>query len=115
MTADTAEIDTHTIQRTYQAVLWASGSLPAEKRKQLRELLRGHVQLLVPEVAAYEPRMQDEYRRTAVHVMTRARRTLATKNADAWDLAMQCRALLTLYLHPGPLESAGDTATESRS
>ncbi|MGO4417225.1 DUF6415 family natural product biosynthesis protein [Streptomyces sp. MCAF7] len=117
MTADTAEIDADTIRRTYQAVLWASGALSAEKRKQLRDLLRGHVQLLLPEVAAYEPRMRGEYRRTTVHVMTRARRMLAKKDIDGWDLAIQCRALLTLYLHPGPLDeqSAGADVTESRS
>ncbi|MDX3232578.1 DUF6415 family natural product biosynthesis protein [Streptomyces sp. ME19-01-6] len=115
MTADTAEIDARTIQRTYQAVLWGSGALTAEKRTELGDLLRGHIQLLLPEVAVYEPRMRGEYQRTTVHIITRARRLLGKKDADVWDLAVQCRALLTLYLHPGPLEPAGDTVTESRS
>ncbi|MFI8992166.1 DUF6415 family natural product biosynthesis protein [Streptomyces antimycoticus] len=117
MTADTAEIDADTIRRTYQAVLYASGALPAEKRKQLRDLLRGHVQLLLPEVAAYKPRMRGEYQRTTAHVTTRAHRLLAKKDADGWELAIQCRALLTLYQHPGPLDeqSAEDDVTESRS
>ncbi|MGO4417695.1 hypothetical protein AB4Z54_02680 [Streptomyces sp. MCAF7] len=67
-----------------------------------------------PKSPVYEPRMRGEYRRIA-HNMTRARRLLAKEDADIWDPAVQCGALLTLYLHPGPLEPTGDTATESRS
>lgn len=114
MTADAAEIDARTIQRTYQAVLWGSGVLTAEKRTQLGDFLRGHIQLLLPEVAVYEPRMRGEYQRSTAHIITRTRRLLAKENTDVWDLAVQCRALLTLYLHPGPLEPTRDTATESR-
>jgi hypothetical protein len=100
-------VDADTIRETYEAALGAPAPVPKEERALLGELLHGHVRLLFTEVAAYAPRMQGEQQRTAVHVMTRTRHLLeagiGTSPMDIWNLATQCRALLALYQHPGPL------------
>jgi hypothetical protein len=115
--ATAAAVDTDTIRETCGAVLWASTAVQGEERALLGELLRGHVQLLVPEVDAAAPGMEGEWQRTAVHVVTRTRQMLengiGTSAMDVWNLATQCRALLTLYQLPGPL--AGGYTTEARS
>jgi hypothetical protein len=69
------------------------------------------VQLLLPELTAYTARMRGEQQRTAVHVIVRTRRMLEdaagtaahTEATYLRGLATQCRALLTLYQHRGPL------------
>lgn len=102
-------VDSETIRQSYEAVLSASRHLAAEDREKLTSLLRGHVQLLVPELARVEPWMRGEQQRTAQHVLTGTRHLLAdgigTSPKDVWDLAIQCRALLTLHEHPGPLRA----------
>ena len=107
------EVDVDTIRQTYDAVLWRWDELPPAERALLPELLRGHIELLMPEVAAVLPRMQGEQQRTAEYVLTRTRRMLAREAVASpqeravrlGDLATQCRALLTLHLHPGPLDA----------
>jgi hypothetical protein len=120
-----AEVDTDTIRRTYEAGLWAWDTQRSPSEQEwLGDLLRGHVQLLLPEVAAYALRMRGEQQRTAVHVITRTRRLLedsagtasGDEPCDVHALATQCRALLTLHQHPGPLDepTTEDDVTESQ-
>lgn len=108
-----AEVDAATILRTYEEVLWGWVTTPPiEECERVGLLLRGHVQLLLPELTAYAPRMRGEQQRTAVHVIVRTRRMLEDGAGTAAqieaphlrDPATQCRALLTLYQHPGPLD-----------
>ncbi|NMI63181.1 DUF6415 family natural product biosynthesis protein [Streptomyces sp. RLA2-12] len=110
--AGPAEVDADMIRQTYEAVLWGAPPPPVAERAHLNDLLLGHVQLLLPEVADNAVRMQGEQQRTAVHVIVRTRSLLA-EGADkspqaaasyARDLATQCRALLTLHQHPGLLD-----------
>ncbi|AWW35364.1 DUF6415 family natural product biosynthesis protein [Streptomyces cadmiisoli] len=107
-------VDSETIRQSYEAVLSASRRLASEDWERLGGLLRGHVQLLVPELAGVEPRMRGEQRRTARHVLAGTRHRLAegigTSSKGVWDLAIQCRALLTLHEHPGPLQAARPVA-----
>lgn len=107
-------VDSETIRQSYEAVLSASQRLASEDWERLGGLLRGHVQLLVPELARVEPRMRGERRCTARHVLVGTRHRLAegigTSPKDVWDLAIQCRALLTLHKHPGPLRAARPVA-----
>jgi hypothetical protein len=104
-----APIDAETIRHSYETVLRASRPIPGDDRARLAALLRGHVQLLVPELAEVEPRMRGEQRRTTCHVLARNRHMpadrIATSPEDIWDLAIQCRALLTLHENPGPLRA----------
>ncbi|MER6359099.1 DUF6415 family natural product biosynthesis protein [Streptomyces sp. NPDC001634] len=107
-------VDSETIRQSYGAVLSASRDLAGDDWERLGGLLRGHVQLLVPELARAEPRMRGEQRRTARHVLAGTRHMLAegigTSPKDVWDLAVQCRALLTLHEHLGPLRAARPVA-----
>lgn len=104
-------VDADTIRRTYDSVLWASAMPTGPALATLNETLHGHVQLLAPEVQDLAARMRGGTRRTAVHVLVRTSQLLeesadgsrAAKPVDAYDLAVMARALLTLYLHPGPL------------
>ncbi|MFI6494333.1 DUF6415 family natural product biosynthesis protein [Streptomyces sp. NPDC050564] len=117
-----AEVDADTIRQTYEAVLWTGA--PGDEQEQLGDLLVGHVQLLLPEVSEYVPRMRGAQQSTALHVITRTRHLLEDgpgaspqeETSRIWNLATQCRALLTLYLHPGPLnERAVGDLDERRS
>ncbi|MFJ3667131.1 DUF6415 family natural product biosynthesis protein [Streptomyces sp. NPDC090106] len=107
----TAQVDADTIRRTYDVVLWAWDTLPADDREQCEALLVGHVGLLMGEVDALVPRMGEEYRHTAEHVLNRSRRALTRttlitakeRAAHVGDLATLCRALLSLHQRPGPL------------
>ncbi|MEW2397945.1 hypothetical protein [Streptomyces sp. NPDC046862] len=75
--------------------------------ERLGGLLRGHIELLVPELAGMEPRMSGAQQRIARRVLTRTRHILKEPIAGSprgvWDLAIQCRALLTLHEYPGLL------------
>ncbi|MFF7191961.1 DUF6415 family natural product biosynthesis protein [Streptomyces sp. NPDC008222] len=114
----TGQFDAAAIRRTYDAVLWGGGTVPAPgERERLGALLRGHVQLLMPGVAACVRRIRGEDQRVAVHVIAGARRTLQGVDGapmradDVWDLATYCRALLSLYtLHHGSAPLDGQTA-----
>ncbi|MEU0073515.1 DUF6415 family natural product biosynthesis protein [Streptomyces sp. NPDC006332] len=111
--AEPAPVDAQTIRETYTVGLEVWGTCPPElvKMKILLGRLRGHVQLLVPEVTAIAARMRGEIRRTAIYVIVRAHHLLeesagkspATQACHAQDLAVISRALLTLFENPGPL------------
>lgn len=107
-------VDSETIRQSYEAVLSASRCLGGGDWERLGGLLRGHVQLLVLELARVKPRMCGEWRRTAWHVLAGTRHMLAegasSSPRDVWDLAVQCRALLTLHGRPGPLRAARPVA-----
>ncbi|MGY1583807.1 DUF6415 family natural product biosynthesis protein [Streptomyces sp. MN13] len=114
--AGSALVDADTIRQTYEAVLWATRPLTGDQRVRLASLLRGHAQTLEPELAAVEPRMSGQRRRTAVHVLTRARRLLGkgpgSSLDEVWDLATQGRAMQTPLEHPGPLNPGPSPATD---
>lgn len=102
MTAE--EVDAEQIRQTCEHVLWAEPP-PAGERDRLGALLAEHARLLALEVASRVPRMRGERQRTAQHVLNHTRRILDQRTngpeSDLWDLAAQCRALLTLYLAHG--------------
>ncbi|MGW3200142.1 hypothetical protein ACWDBD_37360 [Streptomyces sp. NPDC001118] len=108
-----AEVDSETIQRTYTGVLWAPCDVPEEDQERIGGLLLGHVQLLVPEVTARKRMMRGTQQCTAQlvldHTNQMLKRGVGTSAGDIWDLAVQCRALHTLYLQSRPLDerSAG--------
>lgn len=111
--AERAPVDAQTIRETYTVGLEVWGTCPPElvKMKTLLGRLRGHVQLLVPEVTAVAARMRGEMRRTAIYVIVRAHHLLdegagkspAPQACHAQDLAVISRALLALFENPGPL------------
>ncbi|GGW24467.1 hypothetical protein [Streptomyces alanosinicus] len=112
MSAPTAQVDSEAIRQSYDAVLWAPSDVSGE---QIRDLLLAHVQLLGPEVSARKSALGDEHQQcTAQLVLTHTHQMLErgvdTTARDVWDLAVQCRALHTLYLQLGPLDeqTAGD-------
>ncbi|MFF7764179.1 DUF6415 family natural product biosynthesis protein [Streptomyces griseorubiginosus] len=113
----TAEIDVDTIRETYGSVLDSPAQVPGPEHALLGSLLRGHLQLLMPEVTASALCMQGEQRLTALHVTADIRRTLAgeigTSAKDLWGPATQCRALLTLYQYAGPLARGHITEASS--
>lgn len=99
-------VDSETIRATCNTVLTALGPVPSE----VRGLLRGHVQLLVPEVTAAVPRMRREWKPIAEQVLARTRE-LPVDGADValWDLATQCRALLRIHEQGSHLDSRAAT------
>ncbi|MBK3624893.1 hypothetical protein JHN59_08535 [Streptomyces sp. MBT49] len=109
---DQAPVDAMTIRQSVSVGLdaWTNG-LSYEELVDLRELLRGHVQLLLGELHSLTPRMRGEARGLGVHCLTRAHQTLDEAD-DAGevavryrvhDLAVTARSLLTLVQRPGPL------------
>ncbi|MGW3105286.1 DUF6415 family natural product biosynthesis protein [Streptomyces sp. NPDC001100] len=105
-------VDADTIQHTYEYVLLSIRLPTGDALGTLKETLQGHVQLLAPEVRNLSPRMRGETRRTAVHILVRTSHLLkettgspTAQLTETYDLAVTARALLTLYLHPGPLGS----------
>lgn len=112
-------IDADTIWRTCNAVLWATSSAYGAERQMVGALLRGHVQLLVPELTAAAPRLRGAWRDAADHVLASTRRLLTaaagTSDDDLYGLATQCRALLTLRRQAAPLTCLAALITESRS
>ncbi|MGW0826658.1 DUF6415 family natural product biosynthesis protein [Streptomyces sp. NPDC002845] len=71
-------IDADKIRETYTVGLDVWGIRPPATKKTtlLRELLTGHVQLLLPEVTNLAARMRGHTRGTAVHVIVRAHHLL---------------------------------------
>ncbi|WP_260333934.1 ATP-binding protein [Streptomyces beigongshangae] len=105
-------IDAQVIERTCRTVLWAVRSVPLSDRDLIGILLRGHLQLLIPELAAAAPRLSGAWRDAADHVLAASRRTLdasaGTSDADLERLATYARALLTLRQQAGPLRCLTD-------
>lgn len=106
-------IDAVTIRRTFEAFLWSGSELEERDHDHFVALLHGHVWLLLPEVEGLAQRMRGEHQRTALYVAAQTRRTLRSlqtappqaRSMLLWDLANRCRALLTLYQRPGPLDA----------
>jgi hypothetical protein len=104
----TAQIDADTIRETYEVVLGTAGS-----RELVGELLLGHVQLLLPEVADRVSRMTGEWRLAAEHAVGQTRRMLdegVDLDGDLWELAIRCRSLLALNAVPAPLPEPSNGA-----
>lgn len=113
----TDEIDAATIRDTFSLVLGATHPVPFEDQERIGGLLLGHVQLLVPELAAAVPRLRGEWRGAAEHVLASTRRMLAAGPGSSPDdlnrMATQCRALLSLRQHAAPLTCLVARTTES--
>ncbi|WP_055631348.1 DUF6415 family natural product biosynthesis protein [Streptomyces griseoruber] len=118
-TSTTDTIDADAIRRTYDAVLWAPDSVPIERREWVGGMLRGHVQLLVPELTEAVPGLSGAWRSTAEHVLATTDRMLAadvgTSPDDLHRLATHCRALLSLRRQAGPLTCLTAPVTEVRA
>ncbi|MEU6381851.1 DUF6415 family natural product biosynthesis protein [Streptomyces sp. NPDC046909] len=115
-------VDADTIRKTCESALWIPSLPTGEELETLTTQLRGHVQLLVPDVQDLAARMQGDMRRLAVHVLVRTQQLLGdgadtSPACDAYDLAVMARALLTLRQEPGPLgepTGANEIAEEIR-
>ncbi|MER6789863.1 DUF6415 family natural product biosynthesis protein [Streptomyces sp. NPDC000658] len=115
-------IDAAVIQRTYTAVL-SAGPLPTgEALDKTTAVLVEHIGLLVAEVSSLAVVMRRAYRRSACHVVVRARHILeepagpsqAARQRHAFDLALIARSLLILAEQPGPMGSAVDAEEVER-
>jgi hypothetical protein len=107
-------LDTDMIRETYQRIL-LSPRLPVGKElAPLRTEVRGHVQVLAPDVRALAVRMAERMRRLAIHVLIDTAEillegekiTLAHLGPHTYDLVTMSRALLHLFEHHGPLGAA---------
>lgn len=82
-------------------------------------MLLGHIQLLVPELAAALPRLTGAWLDTGEHVLAAARRMLktglGTSQDDLDEMATQCRALLSLRQQAAALTCLTARTTEGRS
>ena len=88
------------IRRTYESVLYFWVGKSAEEHELLRGLLRGHLQLLVPDLASVEDRLPEQEQGLAAYVRSETQRILArpdTSPRHVEDMAIQSRALLALY------------------
>lgn len=112
-------IDADAIRETCDGVLWAPYPVPVEEQEWVGGLLRGHLQLLVPELTKAVPGMTGSWRGAAEHVLASTHRMLAadigTSQDDLFRLATQCRALLILRQQAGPLTCLVGPITEGRS
>ncbi|MFF8036265.1 DUF6415 family natural product biosynthesis protein [Streptomyces sp. NPDC016626] len=108
MTSKTvAPIDVTTIRATYDRLLWGV-DISADEWEDLGGLVRGHVGLLVKDIAALVPRLRDHQQFVARWLLVQSRRMLRTSRGNdspeqLRDLATQCRALLVLHERPGTL------------
>lgn len=112
--SEEAPIDAELIREHYRRGLdlW-SRPVTEEEVEQLRGLLLGHVQLLLPEVEERAARMRGFMRGVAVHVVLRGYQTveegqvpdLVGSSYFVEDLAVAARSLLVLWENPGPLGS----------
>lgn len=108
---DRARLDVQMIRETYTGILYAARLPEATELDNSLGRLRGHIQLLAPEVMALAARMRGMTRRTAVHYLVWAYQLVQEEEDDlsaaaevrVQDLAIVARALLTLYEYPGPL------------
>ncbi|MEU9153671.1 hypothetical protein AB0D59_24740 [Streptomyces sp. NPDC048417] len=112
------EIDAEVIRETYDAVLWAPWPVPEGDRARIGGLLRGHVQLLIPELTHAAPSLSGAWRDTADHVLVSSCEVLdgvvGTSQDDLYALATQCRALLLLRTRAAPLTCLMPRITEGR-
>ncbi|MFC8350966.1 hypothetical protein [Streptomyces sp. NPDC057280] len=115
VTGCTADIDVTTIRASCHTVLAAPGALPSRTRDVIGPLLLGHVQLLGMELATAAPGMRGEWRPVTAHVLASTWELLADgPDVPLWELAIQCRALLTIHEQSGPADHrlvAGRTGT----
>ncbi|MFF7242126.1 hypothetical protein [Streptomyces collinus] len=115
-------IDATHFRRTYRTVIGETrigrrdlNEEHEERRAHLGGLLRGQLQLVLRDLEPRVPEMRQEFRATAIHVITRAQGALLLSAADArdpahlYDMAVLVRSLLTLYQFPAhspPLTSS---------
>ncbi|MYS94897.1 MULTISPECIES: hypothetical protein [Streptomyces] len=109
-TSSRPPIDATTIRQAYDTAMWYP---PAEEadRMLLADQLLGHMEHLLPELAALVPRMQGAKQGIAQRVITTTTEMLKTNGVSLHELGTLCRALLTLVKHPGPLRDADRSAT----
>ncbi|MFE5406741.1 hypothetical protein ACWELO_25895 [Streptomyces sp. NPDC004596] len=106
-------IDAGHLRRTYKTVIGETRigrrDLNEEHeahRAHLGGLLRGQLQLLLRDLEPRVPKMRQDLRATALHVVTRASGALSLSLTEArdpahlYDMAVLVRSLLTLYQFP---------------
>ncbi|GHE58532.1 DUF6415 family natural product biosynthesis protein [Streptomyces capitiformicae] len=106
-------LDAQTIRESYETGfdVWGVNLVKgASGLAELRLLLTGHLQLLVPEVTDVVARMRGFTRSVGIHCLAQAHQILddakerspAEERFLVHDLAVNARALLALYEMPGP-------------
>ncbi|WP_149827548.1 DUF6415 family natural product biosynthesis protein [Streptomyces tailanensis] len=111
-----AQLDAQTIRESYETGfdVWGVNLVKGASRlAELRLLLAGHVQLLVPEVTDVVARMRGFTRSVGIHCLAQAHQILddaketspAEERFLVHDLAVSARVLLALYETPGLLET----------
>lgn len=115
MASGTVVLDVPAICSSCEAAFACASAWEAER---LREALVGHVRLLLPEVEVLVQQMSGDTQRTAYHVIDWARDLLASdppagsaRAVRVHDLAVVCRALLTLHEDPRLIEDARPAAS----
>lgn len=107
-----ADLDASMIREMCNAV-WATGPVPSDQAEEIDSLLHRVVALLVPELTEAIPRMRSQWQPVAEHVLARTQDLLENgTDVPLWDLAVQCRALLTVHEQSGSLD--GRAAEGSR-
>ncbi|MFE1854914.1 DUF6415 family natural product biosynthesis protein [Streptomyces sp. NPDC059489] len=106
-------IDAAAIRQAYNAgfQVWVDSEEEQENVQGLRDRLKQHVTLLLPEVEDVTARTRGEWRRMGIHVLIRAHHIMndnggtspQAQAAYVQDLAALSRSLLALYEHAGPL------------
>ncbi|GGN40953.1 DUF6415 family natural product biosynthesis protein [Streptomyces fuscichromogenes] len=93
-------IDIATIRATCERVLWSPSRFSTEETERLNSLVLGHIQLLVPELSSVTSHLSADDQDVAAHVLAETERRLQLpRNTPTylWDMAVQCRAIVTLY------------------
>ena len=106
-------IDAVAFRQTYNAGFqaWANDDAEQQSIHELRDRLKEHITLLLPEVQDLTARMSGTWRRLGIHVLIRAHHLMKDNGRESpekqagyvQDLAALSRSLLALYERPGPL------------
>ncbi|WP_329223475.1 DUF6415 family natural product biosynthesis protein [Streptomyces sp. NBC_01485] len=100
------QIDAERIRETCVRVIWEPLPPSDEERTRLVGHLRGHIQLLLPEVVVRLPNLRGKWPKTADYVISRARAALDTDIAQLrstcrmQSMATWCHSLLILHEQP---------------
>ncbi|MEU3282041.1 DUF6415 family natural product biosynthesis protein [Streptomyces antibioticus] len=102
-----ARVDAQLIRSTCERVIWQVTEAEATEYASTLDLLHGFIGLLLPTVSGRLRELRGEWAQTAGHVITRVEGALAVPEKEQGaehlhDVAMLCRALLTLHELPAP-------------
>ncbi|MCX4740838.1 DUF6415 family natural product biosynthesis protein [Streptomyces antibioticus] len=105
-----ARVDAQLIRSTCERVIWQVAEAEATEHARTLDVLRGFIGLLLPTVSGRLRELRGEWAQAAGHVIARVEGALAVPEKDQGaehlhDVAMLCRALLTLHELPAPAPS----------